>query len=66
MQIALENSSGAIQLKVVEYGADKSIEGIFLPDVVKILESEPLVSVNIKCLKYNHNTYFLTIINLFS
>lgn len=45
LQIALENIAGAMKVKVVEYGADKSFEGIFMPNVVNILESEPLISV---------------------
>lgn len=48
LQIALENSSGAIKVKVVEYGADKPFEGIYMPNVVNILESEPLISVSSK------------------
>lgn len=59
LQIALENSAGAMKLKVVEYGADKSFEGIFIPNVVNILESEPLISVNIKDLKYKCNIHLL-------
>jgi fatty acid synthase, animal type len=47
LQIVLENSAGAIKVKVVEYGADKPFEGIYIPNVVKILESEPLISVSI-------------------
>lgn len=45
LQIALENSAGAMKVKVVEYGADKPFEGIYMPNVVNILESEPLISV---------------------
>lgn len=48
LQIALENLAGAMKVKVVEYGADKPFEGIFMPNVVNILESEPLISVCIK------------------
>jgi len=46
----LENSAGAMKVKVVEYGADKPFEGIFMPNVVNILESEPLISVCIATL----------------
>lgn len=67
LQIVLENSAGAMKLKIIEYGADKPFEGIFIPNVVNILESEPLISVIIKYhLKYNCNTFHLTIINFFS
>lgn len=48
LQIALENSAGAMKLKVVEYGANKNFEEIFISDVVNILESEPLISVSSK------------------
>jgi len=48
LQIALENSAGAMKIKVVEYGADKQFEGIYMPNVVNILESEPLISVSIE------------------
>lgn len=37
-----------MKVKVVEYGADKPFEGIYMPNVVNILESEPLISVSIK------------------
>lgn len=48
LQIVLENSGGALKLKVVEYGADKTFEGIYMPSVVSVLESEPLISVSIR------------------
>jgi len=48
LQIILENSAGAMKVKVVEYGADKPFEGIYMPNIVNILESEPLISVSIK------------------
>jgi fatty acid synthase len=43
--VALENSAGAMKVKVVEFGGDKPFEGIYMPTVVNILESEPLISV---------------------
>ncbi|XP_022172738.1 fatty acid synthase-like isoform X2 [Myzus persicae] len=46
LQIVLENSAGAIKVKVVEYGADKPFEGIYMPNIVNILESEPLISLD--------------------
>jgi len=44
----LENSAGAMKIKVVEYGADK---GIYMPNVVNSLEFEPLISkyLSLKC-----------------
>jgi len=47
LQIAFENSAGAMKLKIVEYGGDKPIEGIFIPNIISILESEPLISVSL-------------------
>lgn len=44
----MENSNGAMKLKVVEYGADKLLEELYIPNVVNILESEPMVSVSNK------------------
>ncbi|XP_025199126.1 fatty acid synthase-like isoform X2 [Melanaphis sacchari] len=46
LQIVLENSAGAIKVKVVEYGADKPFEEIYMPNIVNILESEPLISLD--------------------
>ncbi|CAI6345632.1 unnamed protein product [Macrosiphum euphorbiae] len=46
LQIVLENSAGAMKVKVVEYGADKPFEEIYMPDIVNILESEPLISLD--------------------
>jgi len=46
LQLALENSAGAMKLKVVEYGADKPLEGLFLTNIINILGSEPLISVS--------------------
>ncbi|XP_025419053.1 fatty acid synthase-like [Sipha flava] len=46
LQVALENSAGAMKVKVVEFGGDKPFEGIYMPTVVNILESEPLISLD--------------------
>lgn len=48
LQIVNENSSGTTKLKIVEYGGDKPFEGIFLPNIISILESEPLIFVSLK------------------
>jgi len=40
-----------MKVKVVEYGANKPYEGIYMPNVVNILESEPLISVSIENVK---------------
>lgn len=47
LQLVLENSAGEMKVKVVEYGADKSLEDLYMPSIVHILESEPLISVSI-------------------
>lgn len=44
-----------MKVKVVEYGADKSFEGIYMPNVVNILESEPLISVSMKMCEHEIN-----------
>lgn len=48
LQIALENSAGAMKIKVIEFGADKTLEQLYMPNVVNILESEPLISVSMR------------------
>ncbi|CAH0549735.1 unnamed protein product [Brassicogethes aeneus] len=46
LQIVLENSSGALKLKVAEFITDKPVKGALAPMVTDILEKEPmLVSV---------------------
>lgn len=37
-----------MKVKVVEFGGDKPFEGIYMPNVVNILESEPLISVSVQ------------------
>lgn len=37
-----------MKLKVVEYGPDKLLEELYMPNVVNILKSEPMVSVSNK------------------
>lgn len=56
LQVALENSSGAMKVKVVEFGGDKPFEGIFMPNVVSMLESEPLTSVSIQVKIYDEHS----------
>ncbi|XP_050423114.1 fatty acid synthase-like isoform X2 [Adelges cooleyi] len=46
LQIVLENSAGAMKIKLVEFGADKPFEGIFMPNIVNVLESEPLIALD--------------------
>lgn len=49
LQLALENSSGALKLKVVELGHNRAVDTLFAPDIINILESEPQLSVSIIC-----------------
>ncbi|KAJ8935858.1 hypothetical protein NQ314_012613 [Rhamnusium bicolor] len=45
LQTVLENSSGALKLKVFEIGNDKPIESVLSPAITNILEREPMLSV---------------------
>lgn len=45
LQIVLENSSGALKLKVAEILNDRPIESVLAPTVTSILEREPMLSV---------------------
>ncbi|XP_054286913.1 fatty acid synthase-like [Macrosteles quadrilineatus] len=45
LQLALENSAGALKLKVVELGTDRVPENILAPQIIDILEAEPMLSV---------------------
>lgn len=46
LQIALENSGGALKLKVAEVSGDRSAENLLTPLIIDILESEPMLSVS--------------------
>lgn len=46
LQIALENSGGALKMKVAEVPGDHSAENLLMPLIVEILESEPMLSVS--------------------
>lgn len=45
LQIALENSGGALKMKVAEVPGDHSAENLLTPLIIEILESEPMLSV---------------------
>lgn len=45
LQIVLENSLGALKLKVTEIGNDRPIESVLAPSITSILEQEPMLSV---------------------
>jgi fatty acid synthase len=46
LQIALENSGGALKMKVAEVPGDRSAENLLTPTIIDILESEPMLSVS--------------------
>lgn len=46
LQTVLENSNGALKLKVAEIAGERPAEALLAPTVVKILESEPMLSVD--------------------
>lgn len=46
LQLVLENSSGALKLKATEVIADRPIESALGPQIVDILEREPMVAVD--------------------
>lgn len=48
LQIVLENSGGAMKVKVIEFDSNNSYDQIYMPRIVDILESEPLISVRKK------------------
>jgi fatty acid synthase len=46
LQIALENSGGALKMKVAEVPGEHSAENLLMPHIIEILESEPMLSVS--------------------
>lgn len=46
LQTVLENSSGALKLKVAEIGTDRPVESVLAPLITTILEKEPMLSVD--------------------
>lgn len=46
LQIVLENSGGALKLKVAEVSGDRSPENLLAPSIIDILESEPMLNVS--------------------
>lgn len=45
-QLALENSDGALKLKVTELATNRMPETLLAPAILDILESEPMLSVS--------------------
>ncbi|KAI5716536.1 hypothetical protein M8J76_008196 [Diaphorina citri] len=46
-QLVLENSAGALKLKIAEIASDKTAETAFANTLIPILESEPMLSVDL-------------------
>ncbi|XP_075224694.1 fatty acid synthase-like [Lycorma delicatula] len=47
LQLASENSGGALKMKVVEIGNNRQTESLFASDIINILESEPQLTVDV-------------------
>nr|ARI45075.1 fatty acid synthase [Leptinotarsa decemlineata] len=47
LQTVIENSSGALKLKIAEVGTDKPIEAVLAPTIKNIIESEPMLSADV-------------------
>ncbi|KAG5885209.1 hypothetical protein JTB14_012232 [Gonioctena quinquepunctata] len=47
LQTVIENSAGALKLKIAEVGTDKPIEAVLAPTIKNILESEPMLSAEV-------------------
>ena len=52
LQIALENSGGALKMKVAEVPGERPPENLLAPAIIDILESEPMLSVSMKAQYY--------------
>lgn len=46
LQLVLENSSGALKLKIAEAAAERPVEALLAQKIQSILESEPMLSVD--------------------
>lgn len=47
MQTVIENSGGAMKIKVAEVGTDKPVESVLAPTIKNIVESEPMLSAEV-------------------
>lgn len=47
LQTVIENSSGALKIKVAEVGTEKPIEAVLAPTIKNILEQEPMLSTEV-------------------
>nr|CAI5827466.1 unnamed protein product [Callosobruchus analis] len=47
LQTVIENSGGALKIKVAEVATDKPIESVLAPTIKDILESEPMLSTEV-------------------
>ncbi|KAJ9575473.1 hypothetical protein L9F63_007678, partial [Diploptera punctata] len=57
LQIALENSGGALKMKVAEVSGDRQPENLLAPAIIDILESEPMLSVEVNVIASNTEPY---------
>lgn len=57
LQIALENSGGALKMKVAEVAGDRSADHLLAPAIIDILESEPMLSVELSVVSPNIEAY---------
>lgn len=46
LQLAFENSGGALKLKIAEVAENRQPETLLAPSVIEILESEPMLHVS--------------------
>lgn len=47
VQTVIENTGGALKLKVAEVGTDKPVESVLAPLIKNIIESEPMLSTDV-------------------
>ncbi|CAG9862121.1 unnamed protein product [Phyllotreta striolata] len=47
VQTVIENSSGAMKIKIAEVGSDKPVESVLAPIIKNIIESEPMLSADV-------------------
>lgn len=62
LQTVLENSTGALKLKVSEVAQERSPESLLSPVVVKVLESEPMMTVECTTMTQTETEPYLTVL----
>ncbi|XP_049809979.1 fatty acid synthase isoform X1 [Schistocerca nitens] len=61
LQIALENSGGALKMKVAEVADDRQPETLLAPVIIDILESEPILTVDMTVASANPDLFASTV-----